>query len=210
MLPLSQGNSVLDALLTAREELITQFKSSGSCEHCTVEFGLGHGDRMITLSPWSIGLVQLTSQCGWAALTQLHAALGVWVGVEVGGQRFHRLNSQLLFPGRCHCTESRYFACHGVHNSMKLWSPVSHQRQALLISRWRVSFFPLKQSSQSLTEFLRWESVGAHWFLCALRKIASALIGTEEQAAFWSRAQLCWKKLMMSSHLTLWARKHVG
>lgn len=77
MLSLSQGNSILDAFLTAGEGLITQFKSPRSCEHCTVEFGSGRGGSTITFPPRSVRLIQLTPQCGWAALTQLRAVLGV-------------------------------------------------------------------------------------------------------------------------------------
>ena len=90
MLSLSQRSSILDAFLTAREELITQLKSHGSCEHCSVEFGWKHGDRTIMLPLRSTGLIQLPS-VGWVLLRQLHAAPAVWVGGEVGGQCFHRV-----------------------------------------------------------------------------------------------------------------------
>lgn len=147
----SQSNSMLDAFLTAGERLIAQFKSHGSCGHCTVEFGWGHGDSAVTLSPWSIRLVQRTSQCGWAVLRQLHAALIVWVGEVVGGQCFHRLSTpSSSFQGDV--TESRYFACRKVHNSTKLWPAVSYQGQTLPISRLGVS--PVR-CSQSLMKCLR-------------------------------------------------------
>ena len=167
MLSLSQGNSILDAFLTAKEELITQCKSPGSCELCTVELGLGHGGSTITFPPRSIGLIQLTSQCGWAALMQLRAVLGVWVGVEVGGQCFHRLSTpSSSFQGDA--TESRYFACHRVRNSMKLWSAVSRQGQALPISRLGVSFVRwsrVPRASLSFSGGKVWRNTGfsVHW-----------------------------------------------
>lgn len=206
MLSLSQGNSILDAFLTAREGLIAQFKSPRSCEHCSVEFGSGHGGSTITFPPRSVRLIQLTPQRGWAALTQLHAVLGVWVAVEVERQCFHRLSTaSSSFQGDA--TDSWYFACSQLNEAVICClSP----RSGAADQQIGCIFCSLKQGSESLPEFLRWEIVGAHWILCALREIASALVGREEQTAFWSRAQLHWKKLMMSSHLTPWARNHVG
>lgn len=159
---LSQRNSMLDAFLTASEELITQFRSRGSCGRCTVEFGWGHGHSVVTLSPWSIRLLQRTSQCGWAVLRQLHAALIVWVGEVVGGQCFRRLSTpSSSFQGDV--TESQYFTCHKVHNSTKLWSAVSSQGQMLPISRLGVSLVQwsrVPRASWSVSGKKVWEHTG--------------------------------------------------
>lgn len=195
---LSQRNSMLDAFLTASEELITQFRSRGSCGHCTVEFGWGHGHSVVTLSPWSIRLVQRTS-----VLRQLHAALIVWVGEVVGGQCFRRLSTPTSsFQGDV--TESQYFTCHKVHNSTKLWFAVSSQGQMLPISRLGVSLVHwsrVPRASWSVSGKKVWERTG---FSVRWGSALSQLL--QEQR---SRLRSL-KEVMMSSHLTLWGRKHVG
>lgn len=123
---LSQGKSIWDAFLTAGGELIIQFKRPGSCEHCPVEFNLGHVGSITTsllrsiISPWlgCTNAVVCNSQCM----------------SECGGGR--AVLCKLSTPRSCFhgdSTASPYFAWNRVHYSRKLWSALSHQNQALLI-----------------------------------------------------------------------------
>lgn len=137
---------------------------------------------------------------------QLYAIAGAWVSVEVEGQCF--VNFRLPDP-----VSMEIALHHHILLETEFITQGSCDLLCLTKTRHCWSYFgdifcSLKQSFQSITVFLRWK-MWEHRILCELRKIISAVIGTEEQIAFWSRAQLHREKLIMLSHLILCTRRHV-